>query len=148
MYVVTIFQVTSRIALCSLYQNLPLDVVLSRFHPRQVIILCFSDFHVQKLYVCLFAALLSNNRNPYEYFSRGYKITWITPLNSSRYLHSLVQDVLVLALGCWRFWLPEPALPFGSAFLTWHRSRCQTVSSLLCPQRSCVQIRPWHLPST
>ena len=72
-------------------------MVLSWFHELQVITLCFSDFHVQKLSVCLL--LLRDfliTEFLIEYFSRGFKVTRITPLNASRYFHSSVKDVFVL----------------------------------------------------
>jgi len=72
-------------------------VVLSRLQLRQVITLCFSDFHVQKLSVCLLWLLVYPiTQILIEYFSRGFKVTRITPLNASPYLHSSVKDVFVL----------------------------------------------------
>jgi len=72
-------------------------VLLSRFHPRQVITLCFSDFHVQNLAVCLLWLLVYLiTQILVEYISRGFKVTRIAPLNASRYFHSSVKDVFVL----------------------------------------------------
>jgi hypothetical protein len=72
-------------------------VVLSRFHPCHDITLCFSDFHLQKVSVCLlWLRVYPITQILIEYFSRGFKVTRFTPLNSSRYLHSSVKVVFVL----------------------------------------------------
>ena len=48
-----------------------------------------------------------------EYLYRGLKVTRLTPLNSSRYLHSLVKDVFVSdSTETLQIVLPEPALLF------------------------------------